>query len=84
MMDSATEQMYKPLAKIFIGYDIGRDLLNNVRSFMTQNVEPIISAFDEKIKAVESFKSNEKIKSEKLAALLKRTENLIGEIQACR
>ena len=51
---------------------------------MTQNVEPIISAFDEKIKVVESVKANEKIKSEKLSELLTRTENLIGEIQACR
>lgn len=64
--------------------DIGRDLLKSVRSFMTQNVEPIISAFDEKIKAVESVKANEKIKSEKLSELLKRAENLIGEIQACK
>ena len=63
--------------------DIGRDILNGVNAFMTQNVEPIISAFDEKIKAVESVKANEKIKSEKLSELLKRTENLIGEIQAC-
>lgn len=67
-----------------IADDIGRDLLDSVRSFMTQNIEPIISAFDEKIKAVESFKANEKIKSEKLAMLLKQTENLIAEIQACR
>ena len=64
--------------------DIGRDILNGVNSFMTQNVDPIISAFDEKIKAVESVKANEKIKSEKLSELLKRTENLIGEIQACK
>ena len=75
--------------EIIIGFndlaeDIGRDFLKSVRSFMTENVEPIISAFDEKIKAVEAVKANEKIKSEKLAALLKRTENLIGEIQACK
>ena len=67
-----------------IADDIGRDFLDSVRSFMTQNIEPIISAFDEKIKAVESVKANEKIKSEKLAMLLKQTENLIAEIQACR
>jgi len=58
--------------------------LNNARTFMTQNVEPIISSFDEKIKAVEAVKANEKIKSEKLSELLKQTENLIGEIQACK
>ncbi|MBQ6005419.1 MAG: hypothetical protein IJL14_04130 [Selenomonadaceae bacterium] len=64
--------------------DIGRDLLNNARTFMTQNVEPIISSFDEKIKAVEAVKANEKIKSEKLSELLKQTENLIADIQACK
>ena len=64
--------------------DIGRELSNNVRAFMAQNVDPIVAAFDEKIKAVESAKVNEKIKSEKLSALLKQTENLIGEIQACK
>ena len=64
--------------------DIGRDLLNNARDFMTQNVDPIISAFDEKIKAVEVVKANEKIKSEKLSELLKQTENLIAEIQVCK
>ncbi|MBQ3727175.1 MAG: hypothetical protein IJR52_12280 [Selenomonadaceae bacterium] len=41
---------------------------------MAQNVDPIVAAFDEKIKAVESAKVNEKIKSEKLSALLKQTE----------
>lgn len=64
--------------------DLARDFLNHVRTFMTQNVEPIIATFDEKIKAVESVKANEKIKSEKLSELLKRTENLIAEIQACK
>ena len=64
--------------------DIGRKLSENVRAYMTQNVDPIVAAFDEKIKAVESATANEKIKSEKLSALLKQTENLIGEIQACK
>ena len=64
--------------------DLARELLDNVRSFMTQNVDPIISSFDEKIKAVEAVKANEKIKSEKLSELLKQTENLIAEIQACK
>ena len=64
--------------------DTGRDLLNSVRSFMAQNVEPVVAAFDEKIKAVESMTTNEKLKSEKLSALLNQTEKLIGEIQACQ
>ena len=64
--------------------DIGRDILIGVQTFMTQNVNPIIATFDEKIKAVENQTANEKVKSEKLAELLTRTESLIGEIQACR
>ncbi len=61
--------------------DIGRDILIGVQTFMTQNVNPIIATFNEKIKAVENQTANEKVKSEKLAELLTRTENLIGEIQ---
>ena len=64
--------------------DIGRELSNNVRKFMTENVDTVISNFDEEIKAVESVTANEKVKNEKLSQLLKRTENLIGEIQACK
>ena len=67
-----------------IGDDVERDLLNNVRSFMTQNVDPIVAAFDEKIKSVEAATANEKIKSAKLSELLKQTENFIAEIQACK
>ena len=64
--------------------DIGRELLSKVRAYMTQNVDPIVAAFDEKIKAVEAMTANEKIKSEKLSELLKQTENLIADIQACK
>ena len=82
-------EQQKARNKIISGFndlaeDIGRDFLNNARTFMTQNVEPIISSFDEKIKAVEAVKANEKIKSEKLSELLKQTENLIADIQACK
>ena len=64
--------------------DIGHDFSKNVRAYMRQNVDPIVAAFDEKIKAVEAMKANEKIKSEKLSELLKQTENLIAEIQTCK
>ena len=64
--------------------DIGRDILIGVQTFMTQNVNPIIATFDEKIKAVENQTASEKVKSEKLAELLTRTENLICEIQICK
>lgn len=43
--------------------DTGRNLLNNVRILITQNINPIVAAFDEKIKAVESMTTNEKLKA---------------------
>lgn len=43
--------------------DTGRNLLNNVRTLITQNINPIVAAFDEKIKAVESMTTNEKLKA---------------------
>ena len=64
--------------------DIGREISKNARAYMTQNVDPIVAAFDEKIKAIEAMTANEKIKSEKLSELLKQTENLIADIQACK
>lgn len=62
--------------------DIGRELLSGVKTFMEQNVDPIVANFDAQIKAVEEQMSGSKNKGEKLAELLTRTENLIGEIQA--
>ena len=85
-LDRALRQKRQEVMNGFndLAEDTGRDLLNSVRSFMAQNVEPIVAAFDEKIKAVEAVKANEKIKSEKLSELLNQTENLIAEIQACK
>ena len=60
---------------------VGRDISNGVRNFMTQNVDPIVANFDAQIKAVESQISGDKAKSEKLAELLTRTDKLIAEIQ---
>ena len=65
-----------------IADDIARELLNGVKTFMSQNIDPIVANFDAQIKAVESQISGDKSKSEKLAELLTRTENLIGELQA--
>ena len=85
-LDRALRQKRQEVMNGFndLAEDTGRDLLNSVRSFMAQNVEPVVAAFDEKIKAVESMTTNEKLKSEKLSALLNQTEKLIGEIQACQ
>lgn len=62
--------------------NIGKQMLDSVKDWMTANIDPVIASFDEKIKAVAAQTSHEQVKSEKLAALLKRTEKLIGEIQA--
>lgn len=64
--------------------NVGEQMQNSVNQWLEQNISPVIATFDEKIKAVENQTASEKIKSEKLAELLTRTENLIGEIQACR
>ena len=63
--------------------NIALQMTNGVKDWMAANIDPIIASFDEKIKSVAAQESHEQVKSEKLAALLKRTENLIGEIQAC-
>ena len=49
---------------------------SNVKEWLAATITPIIDSFDEKIKATESQMTSEKIKSEKLSALLKQTENL--------
>lgn len=64
-----------------IADDVGRDLSKNARDFMTQNIDPLIAGCDKQIKTFEAQSAGEQVKSEKLAALLQRTENLIGEIQ---
>ena len=64
--------------------NIGEQMLDSVRKWMDATITPIINSFDEKIKSVESQTSAEKVKSEKLSELLTRTENLIGDIQACK
>ena len=67
-----------------IADDMGRTILSGVNDFMAQNVDPVIAGFDEKIKQIEEVLANEKSKNEQLLNLLQRTENLIGEIQACQ
>ena len=64
--------------------DICKKMQNNVKEWLEATIVPIIDSFDEKIKATESQMTSEKIKSEKLLMLLKRTETLIGEIQTCQ
>ena len=64
-----------------IADDIGRELSNGVKTFMSQNIDPIVANFDAQINAVESQISGDRAKSDKLAELLTRTENLITAIQ---
>ena len=58
-------QKYQEVMTCFndLAEDTGRNLLNNVRILITQNINPIVAAFDEKIKAVESMTTNEKLKA---------------------
>lgn len=65
--------------------NIGEQMLGSVNRWLKESIEPVIAeTFDKKIKAVESQTAKEKLKSTKLSELLTRTENLIGEIQACK
>lgn len=63
---------------------IGGQMLDSVNRWMTEKIDPIIATFDEKVNEIESAKANDKIKSEKLSALLKRTNALKDAIQACQ
>ena len=63
---------------------IGGQMLGSVNKWMTEKIDPIIATFDEKVNEIESAKANDKIKSEKLSALLKRTNALKDAIQACQ
>ena len=64
--------------------NIGEQMESSVNDWLEQNIDPIIAKLDKEIAAVETQVSNEKVKSEKLSELLRRTESLIGEIQACK
>ena len=64
--------------------NICEQMQSNVKQWMEATITPIINSFDEKIKDTESQMTSEKTKSEKLSTLLKRTENLISEIQTCK
>ncbi len=63
---------------------IGGQMLDSVNRWMTEKIDPIIATFDEKVNEIESAKANDKIRSEKLSALLKRTNALKDAIQACQ
>ena len=52
-----------------------------VKKFMKKTINPFITKLDKEINDVDSLILDEKNKSKKLSALLKRTEQLIGKIQ---
>ncbi|MBQ9487674.1 MAG: 50S ribosome-binding GTPase [Selenomonadaceae bacterium] len=64
-----------------IASNIGEKISSSVNQWMEVNINPIAADFDKQIKAVESQVSGAQVKSEKLTEMLKRTENLITEIQ---
>ncbi len=53
-----------------------------VNKFIKKTVDPFIAKLDKEINDVDSLILDEKNKGKKLSALLKRTEQLIGKIQA--
>ena len=63
---------------------IGEQMKDAAKNFLNENINPVIGSYDAEIKLIESKANESKIASEKLARLLKRTENLISDIQAYR
>ncbi len=60
---------------------ISRQLMTAAESFLVESIDPLISECDKDIKMLKAQTVDAQVKSEKLNALLKRTENLITEIQ---
>ena len=61
---------------------ISRQLMQGAEKCLAESVDKLISECDKDIKKLQARTSDAQIKNEKLNSLLKRTENLIGEIQA--
>ena len=61
--------------------DVAAQLMEGVKTSLKENVDPMISNFEDSIKQIEAGKEQTKIANEKLGGLLKLTENLIAEIQ---
>ena len=62
----------------------GKDDEKGIRELMNQNIEPFIAELDKAVDDIDVLTSGDIFKSQKLSALLKQTEKLIDEIQACR
>ena len=67
-----------------VAEDCAAQLISNSQKWLGENIDPILKNFDDSIKQIESDKQKAKTLKSTLAELLKRTENLIGDIQACR
>lgn len=61
--------------------DVAAQLMEGVKTSLKENVDPMISNFEDSINQIEAGKEQTKIANEKFGELLKRTENLIAEIQ---
>ena len=59
-------------------------LLEGAQKLIQENIDPMINNFEDSIKQIEASKAQNKIASEKLSVLLKRTGNLIEEIQSAQ
>lgn len=63
---------------------VSQQLADAAENCLAENVDKFIAECDKDIKLLKAQTADAQIKSEKLNALLKRTENLIDEIQACK
>lgn len=63
---------------------VSQQLMAGAENCLTESLDKIISECDKDIKMLKAQTVDAQVKSEKLTAMLKRTENLITEIQACK
>ena len=61
-----------------------QDMFSKVIQLFDEKITPVSKGFAEQIQKIRSEQENSKVTSEKLEQMLKRTDNLIGEIQACQ
>ena len=63
---------------------VSQQLADASKNCLAESIDRLIAECDKDIKDLQTRISDAQVKSEKLNALLKRTENLITEIQACK
>lgn len=67
-----------------VAEDCAAQMIDNSQKWLGENIDPMLKNFDDALKQIEDDKQRATALKSTLTALLKRTENLIGDIQACR